>query len=153
MRNIWNDLEGDYYRLEKLEKNDIDKAEKFFGVKLPEEYKELLNLQNGGTLKFPALPVNFTSDTIGNDGFVFIEYLNGVKENHGVYESTEALKDWGITEENLVVLSGNGHTWIVLDYRKSSDNPVITYIEVEEERMEIIANSFKEMIEKLFEPA
>ncbi|SFC86352.1 SMI1-KNR4 cell-wall [Bacillus sp. OV322] len=151
MRNIWEDLEVDFYRLKKLDGNDLDKAEKFFGVKFPDEYKELLSLQNGGYLKFPALPVNFTTDSVRD--FVFIEYLNGVKENHGIYESTETLKDWGITEENLIALSGDGHSWIVLDYRKSSDNPVITYIEVEEERMEVIANSFKEMIEKLFYPA
>ena len=54
--DIW-DVESRQYRLEDLLDEDLHWAEDYFGVKLPDDYIKLLKKQNGGTLKYNALPV------------------------------------------------------------------------------------------------
>ncbi|MEF2095575.1 SMI1/KNR4 family protein [Bacillus sp. CFBP9009] len=62
------------------------------------------------------------------------------------------LNEWGIKEKDFVTISGDGHMWLVLDYRKNKDEPQITFIDTEENRTSVIFKTFKEMIENLYEP-
>ncbi len=53
---IW-DVDSRQYRLDSLLEEDIQLAEVYFGVKLPDDYIKLLKIQNGGTLICNALPI------------------------------------------------------------------------------------------------
>ncbi|QGS68785.1 hypothetical protein CV093_10860 [Oceanobacillus sp. 143] len=48
-----------------------------------------------------------------------------------------------------MLLNGDGHTWVVMDYRGKTKEPSIVYIDVEEEVEFQIARSFSEFIEGL----
>ncbi|MBK3494940.1 SMI1/KNR4 family protein [Viridibacillus sp. YIM B01967] len=148
MRNIWELSEDNYYKLEGLEESDIEFAEKFFSIKLPKEYTELLKIQNGGSLIYNSLPVSFKNSWA--DDHVPLNFLYGVKKVKGIIEFTEALKEWGINEKKLITISGDGHYWIVLDYRKSTMEPRITFIDSENRLIKTIFNSFKEMVNNLY---
>jgi hypothetical protein len=50
-----------------------------------------------------------------------------------------------------VFLNGDGHTWVVMDFRGKTKEPSIVYIDVEEEVELQIARSFSEFIEGLQE--
>lgn len=154
MRNIWAEDDEDYIdeeiELAKLTEEDIKEAEKEFNVNFPKEYIELLKIKNGGYLKYQALPVNFKNSWA--DDHVPLQYLYGIKKNKGIFTSKALLKEWGIRENNFITLSGDGHTWIVLDYRNNKEEPEITYIDIEANIISVIFKTFKEMIENLYEP-
>lgn len=148
--SIWDETEvNKYYILEQLTDEDIQNAEQFFNVKLPKEFIDLLKIQNGGYLKKKRLPVHFKND-LANDHIPF-DVLFGVKEKKGIMESKYLLKEWGIKEKNLILLSGDGHFWIALDYRNDNKNPEIVYIDTTEQKITKIYDSFNEMINNLYE--
>ncbi|WP_342615382.1 SMI1/KNR4 family protein [Peribacillus frigoritolerans] len=120
MKNIWAEDDEDYIdeeiELAKLTEEDIKEAEREFNVNFPKEYIELLKIKNGGYLKYQALPVN-CKNSWAND-HIPLHYLYGIKKNKGIFTSKAILKEWGIREKDFITLSGDGHTWTVLDYKK-----------------------------------
>lgn len=52
--------------------------------------------------------------------------------------------------EGLVLIFGDGHTWVTMDYRKTKENPAIHYYDVEMEEDFKLADSFDEFIEGLY---
>ncbi len=147
LKEIWN-LEDDYYTLEAITQEDIDLAEKYLLCKLPKEYINHLEIRNGGSLIYDALPVNFQNSWA--DDHIPVPFLYGIKKGEGILQTKELLKEWGIDEDRFVIISGEGHYWIVLDYRTSEKEPKITFIDTEFELIEVIFNSYKEMIDSLY---
>ncbi|MGY3215794.1 hypothetical protein ACVWWV_000296 [Bacillus sp. TE9122W] len=41
-------------------------------------------------------------------------------------DSAYLIKEWELPE-GLVLISGDGHTWVAMDYRKMKKNPAIHY--------------------------
>ncbi|GAB6258678.1 MULTISPECIES: SMI1/KNR4 family protein [Peribacillus] len=117
----FEDMDFDEYNLNELTEGDILDAETNLNIKLPKEYIELLKIQNGGYLKYNALPVSFKNSYA--DNHIAVDFLFGIKENEGIYKSKYHLNEWGIKEKDFVTISGDGHTWIVLDYSKNKDEP------------------------------
>ncbi|MED3794295.1 SMI1/KNR4 family protein [Niallia alba] len=147
MKKIWN-LEDNNYILETLNQKDIEFAEKYFACKLPEEYLNQLKIRNGGYLLYDALPVKFKNSWA--DDHIPIPFLLGLKKGKGIFKTKELLKEWGINEDKFIIISGDGHYWIVLDYRTSDQEPKVTFIDTEFELVEVIFNSFKEMVASLY---
>jgi len=144
--NIWKNEESSY-TLNNLTSEDINKAEKHFRVKLPKAYLDILMEKNGGTLLYNALPISL--NRWEGDDFLLIEYLFGIKENEGIMETDYYVKEWEINRKNIILLSGDGHQWIALDYN-NSENPKVIYIDTEEDKVIELYSSFDEMIENLF---
>lgn len=147
LKNIW-DLEDDYYSLEAINQKDIKLAEKYFSCKLPKEYLNQLKIRNGGSLIFNALPVKFKNSWA--DNHIPITFIYGIKKKQGILQTQELLKEWEINEDKFIIISGDGHYWIVLDYRTSKEEPKITFIDTEFGLTEVIFDSYKEMVEALY---
>ncbi|MFD9626960.1 SMI1/KNR4 family protein [Peribacillus muralis] len=145
----FDDLDFDDYKLSKITENDILDAEKNLNINLPKEYIDLLKTQNGGYLKYSALPVSFENSYA--DDHIAVDFLFGIKTNEGIYKSNYLLNEWGIEEKDFITISGDGHTWLVLDYRNNKVEPQITFIDIEENKTTVIFKSFKEMINNLYE--
>uniref|UniRef100_UPI003F83BE8F SMI1/KNR4 family protein n=1 Tax=Bacillus safensis TaxID=561879 RepID=UPI003F83BE8F len=64
-------------------------------------------------------------------------------------DSAYLIKEWELPE-GLVLINGDGHTWVAMDYRKTKENPAIHYFDVEMEEDFKLANSFDEFIEGLY---
>jgi len=143
---IW-DVESRQYRLDDLLEEDIQLAEAYFGVKLPDDYIKLLKIQNGGTLIYNALPIAFKR--WDGDDYVEIDNLRGIKRDKGIMETGYFKQEWGISKRNIILISGNGHSWFALDYNHGEE-PKIIYIETDTERITQIYDTFQEFINHLY---
>jgi len=144
--DIWKEDESSY-TLSRLTNEDINLAEKHFNVKLPKAYINLLKQKNGGELHYNALPISL--DRWENDNHIIIEHLLGIKENDGIMETDYYVKEWEIKRRNIILLSGDGHEWLALDYDKTED-PQVIFIQTDNERIIEIYSSFDEMLENLY---
>lgn len=144
--DIWKEDESSY-TLSRLTNEDINLAEKHFNVKLPKAYINLLKQKNGGELHYNALPISL--DRWENDNHIIIDHLLGIKENNGIMETDYYVKEWEIKRRNIILLSGDGHEWLALDYDKTEE-PKVIFIQTDNERIIEIYSSFDKMLENLY---
>ncbi|MGD7062916.1 SMI1/KNR4 family protein [Bacillus altitudinis] len=147
MKSFWEIDEEAYYTLKKINAEEIAKAEKKLGVTLPDTYKKLILEQNGGYTVHNAFPTTH-SNSWAEDHIQF-NHLLGIAEDEGIMDSAYLIKEWELPE-GLVLINGDGHNWVAMDYRKTKENPAIHYFDVEMEEDFKLADSFDEFIEGLY---
>ena len=147
MKNFWIYEDEDPYTLKSISERGILKAEKKLGVRLPEEYKALILEQNGGYINFNAFPSE--RPTSWAKDHVQFDYLLGLGKKAGILESKYIIKEWELPD-NLILIHGDGHTWIALDYRETKENPPVHYFDSEFEENYKLADSFGEFLSKLY---
>ncbi|OPW89441.1 SMI1/KNR4 family protein [Bacillus altitudinis] len=147
MKSFWEIDEEGYYTLKKINAEEIAKAEKKLGITLPDTYKKLILEQNGGYTIHNAFPTTH-SNSWAEDHIQF-NHLLGIAEDEGIMDSAYLIKEWELPE-GLVLINGDGHTWVAMDYRKTKENPAIHYYDVEMEEDFKLADSFDEFIEGLY---
>lgn len=143
--------DSNYYNHPPLTDEVIKLAEQKLGVNLPSRLIELLKIQNGGYTKGFAFPM--TQKTTWSDNHVPLSELFGivmdkdVNTAQNIMDSGYMTEEWGLPEKQ-VLLNGDGHWWITLDYR-TGDNPSVKWIDVECEEEVSIADTFDEFIDGL----
>lgn len=147
LKSFWEIDEEGYYTLKKINEAEIAKAEKKLGVILPDTYKKLILKQNGGYTVHNAFPTTY-SNSWAEDHIQF-NHLMGIAEGEGIMDSAYLIKEWELPE-GLVLINGDGYTWVAMDYRKTKENPAIHYFDVEMEEDFKLADSFDEFIEGLY---
>ncbi|MEC1118566.1 SMI1/KNR4 family protein [Bacillus safensis] len=147
MKSFWEIDEEGYYTLKKITAEEVDKAEKKLGVTLPDTYKKLILEQNGGYTVHNAFPTNHSNSWA--EAHIQFNHLLGIAEDEGIMDSAYLIKEWELPE-GLVLINGDGHTWVAMDYRKTKENPAIHYFDVEMEEDFKLADSFDEFIEGLY---
>lgn len=130
LNSFWR---SNFYKHPALTDQVLVGAERELQVKLPVEYVQLLRIQNGGYtygFRFPmTVPTTWANDHVPLDD------LNGLVADRSLGSPMNALlspsmmKEWGLPERQ-VLLSGDGHWWITLDYRRG-DIPSVAWIDVE----------------------
>ncbi|HDX9710454.1 SMI1/KNR4 family protein [Bacillus cereus] len=144
---IWAD--DDYLKLAPINDELIKKAEEVLNVKLPESYINLLKEQNGGTLRLDVHPTSKPNSWA--DDHVNVSGLYGISfdENESsILESRYLIREWEMPE-NIILLSGDGHTWIALDYRNVAENPPVIFIDNEFEEIIELAPNFERFLQNL----
>ena len=136
------------YILEPLTDERIHHAEQMLKVKLPEEYIGLLKEQNGGHIKYHSYPI-YSDEGVLQDK-VSIDYLMGISDNddEGILQTPYFIDEWELPR-NIVLLSGDGHSWIALDYRNTGINPPVILLETEDEAVIPLASSFSDFLHQL----
>ncbi|MCM2985602.1 SMI1/KNR4 family protein [Bacillus safensis] len=147
MKSFWEIDDEGYYTLKKITAEEVAKAEKKLGVTLPDTYKKLILEQNGGYTIHNAFPTTH-SNSWAEDHIQF-NHLLGIAEDEGIMDSAYLIKEWELPG-GLVLISGDGHTWVAMDYRKTKENPPIHFFDVEMEEDFKLADSFDEFIEGLY---
>jgi len=137
---------SNYYKHPPLTEKMISDAENQLGIKLPLELISLLKLQNGGYTKGLAFPM--FQETSWSENHIPLRDLNGIVADKAIETAQNILDTAYMTEEwelpeKQVLLSGDGHYWITLDYRKG-DIPSVAWIDVESDEDIQIAKSFQE---------
>jgi len=145
---FWLKKHEDYYRKEPITEEKLQKAEEDLGFKLPNTFRELLLEQNGGSIRFNAYRLK-EGITIEDESFIEFSYIQGVGEEPGILDSPELIEEWGMPKE-LILLNGDGHIWIALDYRNNKDEPAVVYIDNESNEAIILADCFDDFIERLY---
>lgn len=140
-----------YYNHPPLTDDMVSTAEKMLSVKLPSLLIELLKVQNGGYTKGFAFPM--AEKTTWAENHVPLSDLFGIvtdesiKTAQNILDSHYMTEEWGLPEKQ-VLLTGDGHWWITLNYRKSS-TPSVSWIDVECGEDVHVANSFEDFINGL----
>jgi hypothetical protein len=124
-------------------------AETLLGVRLPPEYLALLKQRNGGYFEevyaFPTRPNSWSSE-----GLVPFTDLNGIgvpaEEPGGlnILDRDYLAEEWGLPPKQ-VLLTGEGHWWITLDYRRGPV-PQVSWIAGDAGEDFVLADSFADFL-------
>lgn len=131
---------------EPLTNEKLIKVEEHLGRQLPASYVTLMKAQNGGELKHRYV--------LFEDGeAAIIPYFYEVDLDHGIGLTPVFIEECGLPE-GLVLLTGDLHSWLALDYRKSKD-PSVVYISEDESESGLweeypLALTFSEFTARLF---
>ncbi len=129
----------------------IQQAEDELGLKLPDSFLALLKIQNGGYTKGFAFPM--TEKTTWADNHVPLNELFGIvldkkaNSSQNIMLSGYMTKEWDLPDKQIL-LTGDGHWWITLDYRQGSI-PTVRWIDSECGEDIHIANSFYDFYDGL----
>ena len=141
----------DYDHNPSLTDDRIREVESILGVTLPLELVSLLKVQNGGYTQGFVFPTNrrtsWAEDHVPFDELFGIGNSEGPSGIHNILNSAYMTVEWGLPQRQIL-LAGDGHWWIALDYRGSSV-PAVAWIDVEMGEEVRLANSFKEFLEAL----
>ncbi|OLS38234.1 hypothetical protein BTR22_07010 [Alkalihalophilus pseudofirmus] len=149
MKHIWHE-DNDYGKLKPLTDEMVRIAEDDLGIKLPDSYLQLLKQQNGGYLIFNAHPTDVPTSWASNHVQVDHLFGIGIGTEKGILDSSYLIQEWDLPE-NIVLISGDGHAWIALDYRQTKTEPPVMYIDLEQEQEFLLANNFESFINGLID--
>ena len=131
-------------KLPNLTEEILREVESRLGVKLPESYIHLLQTQNGGFIEQRELSVILN----GLDDTVVIDSIMGVSLQEGLVESKILLKEWGVEDERLIAFTGDGHYFLMFDYRDGV-MPKIALLDTTAEKIDVLFESFNQFNEAL----
>ncbi|MGL4637136.1 MAG: SMI1/KNR4 family protein [Beijerinckiaceae bacterium] len=143
--------------LDPLKPGVVETAEAYFGIKLPIAYTDLLRRRNGGYTEGFVIPIKHDLEWYG--GCLDVDHLNGVGaappqrptlsdyEGLDIYMTPYMIGEWELPERQIL-LCGDGHTWISLDFRHG-DAPVVTWLDTDPYNDQVIAASFDQFLDKL----
>ncbi|SEP95578.1 SMI1/KNR4 family protein [Lentzea albida] len=129
---FWTD--GTYGVQAPLTDEAVREAEALLGVRLPEALLDLLRVQNGGTVAdewsaFPTTePTSWAPDHVPFDSLMGIGTAEGTLS---LLDTPYLVEEWGLPSP-VVLLTGDGHTWIALDYREPGE-PSVVWLDAEDE--------------------
>jgi hypothetical protein len=124
-----------------LQESALRAVEAKLVVTLPAEYVELVRIQNGGYLMDDLR--TFRSPAADDVEF---RAMRGIGPE-GLLENAYLTEEWEMPPE-LVLLEGDGHTWVALDYRRDRV-PSVTWYDNELEQDIPLAPDFRTFLEGL----
>ncbi|MFE4873447.1 SMI1/KNR4 family protein [Streptomyces sp. NPDC056682] len=148
---FWGD--GDYGVQQPLTDEMVREAERLLGVTLPSALLDLLQVQNGGSVAADHDAFSTSRPTSWSDDHVPFGDLMGIGRRAGVtslLDSPYLVEEWGLPAP-LVLLSGDGHCWIGLDYRTCGRDgePSVTWFETDLDSELALADDFRSFVEGL----
>ncbi|MER5888743.1 SMI1/KNR4 family protein [Streptomyces sp. NPDC001941] len=131
----------------------IEDAECELGVRLPASLLEILRVRNGGAVaeRWNAFPTDVP--TSWSENHVPLDEMMGIGRHDGqlsLLDTTYLVDEWGLPSP-LVLLSGDGHCWIALDYRGCGKlgEPSVTWFDVDDGTELPLAADFRAFVERL----
>lgn len=139
IKNIWSIPKYLPYVQATLDEALINEAEAKIGFKFPKEYIELLQIQNGGYIRY----------TLSGTPHHQISGIGPYYPSITNFEWLSEYEELSFEVKNLFPFDGDGHWNICLDYRTNKEHPQITYIDTETDWERVIAESFQGYLDKL----
>lgn len=131
----------------------VEDAERLLGVRLPTALLEVLRVRNGGVVAdaWNAFPTD--GPTSWSEDHVPFDEMMGIGREDGqvsLLDSAYLIEEWGLPSP-LVLLSGDGHCWVALDYRACGrrGEPSVTWFDVEDGTELPLAADFRTFAERL----
>lgn len=143
--------DSNYYEHPPLTDDALAFAEQSLGVSLPVELVSLLRTQNGGYTKGFAHPMRLR--TSWAEDHVPLNDLAGIvtDPNHrtalNLLDTEYMTAEWGLPPKQ-VLLSGDGHWWLTLDYR-NGPAPSVAWIDVDSGEDIQVSESFASFLHAL----
>ncbi|MFF6772269.1 SMI1/KNR4 family protein [Streptomyces sp. NPDC012637] len=131
----------------------VEEAERQLGVRLPASLLQILRIQNGGVVAdaWNAFPTDVP--TSWSESHVPFDEMMGIGRHDdqlSLLDTAYLVEEWGLPS-SVVLLSGDGHCWIALDYRACGKRgePSVTWFDVETGTELPLATDFTEFVERL----
>ncbi|MFE9970546.1 SMI1/KNR4 family protein [Streptomyces hirsutus] len=131
----------------------VRETEQLLSVTLPASLLDLLRAQNGGesTADRAAFPTD--QATSWSADHVPFDHLMGIGDHEhtvSLLDSPYLVEEWGLPSP-AVLLSGDGHCWIALDYRASGryGEPSVTWFDADRNEELALAPDFRSFVEGL----
>lgn len=149
MRGVkfWTD--GTYGVQAPLTDEAVREAEALLGVRLPEALLELLRVQNGGGVvdersAFPSEPNSWAPDHAPFDSLMGI---GAAERTMSLLDTPYLVEEWGLPSP-VVLLTGDGHWWIALDYRECGPDgePPVVWLDADDESELALAPDFRSFL-------
>ncbi|MFI1469014.1 SMI1/KNR4 family protein [Streptomyces wuyuanensis] len=145
--------EGRYGAQPPLTAAVVRDAERRLGVRLPVSLLEILRVQNGGVVAelWNAFPTGVP--TSWSENHVPLDDMMGIGRHDGrlsLLDTAYLVEEWGLPSP-VVLLSGDGHCWIALDYRVCGNRgePCVTWFDVDDGTELPLAADFRTFVERL----
>jgi len=134
----------------------VREVEALLGVTLPESYVALMRQKNGGYIGEQLVPVEGDvpedMDHYVDHGCVSVGSIAGLNPDpdaaNSVSRTGYMTREWDLPE-GLVLLDGDGHTWVALDYRQRPDDPPVIFIESDSGQHVTLAPDFARFLESM----
>lgn len=131
----------------------VQDAERRLGVRLPASLLEILRVRNGGPVAelwnaFPTdVPTSWSENHVPFDDMMGIGRHD---DRLSLLDTAYLIEEWGLPSP-LVLLSGDGHCWIALDYRACGERvePSVTWFDVDTDTELPLATDFQTFVERL----
>jgi hypothetical protein len=129
----------------------LDLFEKEHGLKIPSQYINYAGTHSPHVIKLPKALSDTNNDYWG-DGFYTVGDYLGLDPNEGrsIFDNGWFVQEWELPEK-LVLIEGDGHEWLALDYRDSLIEPRIIVIESEGCSYKVMAKTFNDFMGSLIE--
>ena len=137
---------------------DFEKVERELGCRLPESYKTLMRIQNGGELRKNTFQGPFRRSW--SRGFFDVNYIYGVDSSSdyslcGKFGHKLWIEKWKYPNIGIAICGSvrGGHDMIFLDYSDCGPEgePCVVNIDQEEDyEITYLADNFKDFIDGLF---
>ncbi|MEU8959932.1 SMI1/KNR4 family protein [Streptomyces sp. NPDC048518] len=144
---------GDYGVQLPLNEEMVHEAEREIGVTLPPALLDLLRIQNGGSVAadWNAFPTR--QPTSWSDDHVPLPDLMGIGRRErlsSLLDTPYLVEEWELPTP-IVLLSGDGHCWIALDFRACGRNgePSVTWFDTDLNTDITLTVDFRSFIEGL----
>jgi hypothetical protein len=121
-----------------------------YGVRLPPEYIQYAGTKGSSVVKLPSCGNDLTQFYFG-EGFYTIGKFAGIEPDpygSSIFDSASLTEEWGLPNK-LVLIEGDGHTWLALDYRESAVDPTVIVVESDEGNHLLVANNFREFVRSI----
>ncbi len=134
----------------------VYEVEHLLKVELPLAYVSLMKRHNGGYIPQHLLRVEDSIPTsirhYLEDGFVSVGRIAGIStDTHSVLSIASTIylvEEWDLPK-GLVLLDGDGHTWIALDYGQAESNPPVVFVVSDNGHQINIASDFADFLARL----
>ncbi len=147
------DTSSDYGVQPPLTDRAVEEAERLLNVTLPDSLLDLLRDQNGGQVSdsrnaFPtSQPTSWSADHVPFDSVMGIGHR---ERTLSMLDSPYLVEEWGLPAA-MVLVSGDGHYWIGLDYRTCDRNgePSVAWFDADDNSELTLAPDFRSFIKGL----
>lgn len=146
-RSFWSDAPSHH---PPLTTELLHEAEQLLGVQLPVAFVELLRSQNGGATRGLAYPMpnptSWAPDHIPlNELFGIVPEADDILQT--ILLTPYLTEEWDLPEKQ-VLLCGEGHWWITLDYRQGPV-PAVCWLNPDDNEDITVASSFQAFLDGL----
>ena len=132
----------------------VEEAESLLDVRLPQAYVDALREKNGGAtageyLRLPTQEVPQHLMGFVGHGYIGIDGVNGIGTSHqSITRTPYWVNEWQLPC-GFVLLDGDGHHWIAFDYRNSTSDPSVVFLDSDSGDTLFLANTFSEFFASL----
>ena len=160
LKNLWynDEFSVKEYLGKPVTDEDFEKVEKELGYRLPESYKALMRIQNGGELRKNNFEGSFKRNW--TSGSFDVEYISGVDSSKryslcGEFGSKFWIKEWKYPNIGIAICgtSSGGHDMIFLDYSDCGPEGEPCVVHIDQEggyEITYLADNFKDFVDGLF---